>query len=659
MSRGPRVTRMIMFKHGVAYIERGGPAEGAFELSFKREEMNDVLKSLAAWVARGDARVGAVAFEAPEDPDAALAERKLLLAPGAALAGLLASLRGRRVSVDDGAAPREGEVIGVETTAGGDEPERQRLLLRTDEGEVSLVDLAAVRRLALLEAPSRADLEYLVDRSRAATAGSSRTVRVALDGAAEDLRVSYVIPAPVWRVSYRLARSGDETRLMAWGIVHNPADEDLDQIDLTLTTGQPVSFVIDLYNPKQVQRAVVEEQSRAAAAPTRFERAMPAAAPAPTARAAKAAMPPPPAPAAYGLPGPGAGFGPPPPPPPPSMAMGDALAQAADGASLGVDRGELFEYRVQAKVSLKRGGSAMVPLVAARVGGRRERIWRDGSGLSPDLILTFKNDTGVVLEEGPAVIYDDSTYAGESMVPYSARGAEVKLAFAKDLAVRCRRASTHRTVVAGVRIGAQALVEEQRREEHHTLSAESDHAEEVEVCFELPRVHGRQIHPEGAQPAEETASFRRFILKVPPHSKAELLVREHWSEARHVRYSDLSAAQLEPWIAGRFLDAATFELLRGVLGKWEEARQLDARAERKQREQQEAYAKQTKLSEQLAVLKESGPEGALRLRYVKELEAEQDKVNACEAELRRLRDAAEAARVEAAAALERLTGRRS
>jgi hypothetical protein len=95
-----------------------------------------------------------------------------------------------------------------------------------------------------------------------------------------------------------------------------------------------------------------------------------------------------------------------------------------------------------------------------------------------------------------------------------------------------------------------------------------------------------------------------------------------------------------------------------VLDRWEEARKLDARRERKEKEQQEAYAKQGKISEQLAVLKDGGPEGALRLRYVKELEAEQDKVNACEEEIRRLRDAAEAARGEAAAALERLTGHR-
>ena len=652
MKTGPTVTRMVMFKHGVAYLERGGPAEGSFELSFKRDEMNDVLKSLAVWVARGEARVGAVAFEAPEDPEAALSERKLALAPGAALEGLLAAVRGRRGRGAGGAATPAGEGGGVPGTPSAEGALRRQLVLRAGAGDLALVDLGAVRALTLCEDPSHADLAFLVDRSRAATSGTNRTVNVSLTGRADDLRVAYVIPAPVWRVSYRIARDAEGAMLMAWGIVHNPADEDLDAIDLTLTTGQPVSFVMDLYHPKRVQRAVVEEQSRAAAAPTRYERA-PVAPPASRAAPAPMAAP---APAAYGPPG----FGPPPQPGAfQALEMAAGMAGIADGASVGVDRGELFEYRVTSKVSLKRGGSAMVPLAAARVGARRERIWRDGSGLHPDLTITFKNDSGVVLEEGPSVVYDEGTYAGESMVPYTPRDAEVKLAFAKDLAVRCRRATQQRTVVAGVRLAQGFAVEQLYREEPSTLTAESDHGEPVDVVFELPKVHGRTLHADDAQPFEETASFRRFKATVPPHGKAELVVRERWSEARHLQYTHLSARELSSWLEGRFLDPATLDELRGVLERWQEATRLEGRLGAVQREQQEAYAKQTKIAEQLGVLKEGGPEGALRLRYVKELEAEQDKVNASELEIRRLRQAIEDTRAAAARALETLTGTRA
>jgi hypothetical protein len=639
----PGVRRMVMFKHGVAYLERSGPCDGPFELSFKKDEMNDVLKSLAVWVARGEAKVYAVAFEKPEDPEEALVRRRLALEPGATLESLVTTLRGRRVAVHVSGTRHEGEVIGLQREGAEHHAERRLLVLRTADDAVSVVDLASLSGVDLLEAPSRADLAFFVDRSRAASAGENRFVHVDVRGVAEDLRVSYVIPAPTWRVSYRFARSDQGTTIMAWAIVHNPADEDLEEVELTLTTGQPVSFVIDLYTPKNVHRAVVEEQTRAAAAPTRFERApKPMARGGPPMRAMAMAAP--------------------------LGAMADAMeaeldddtgefARAAAGASFGgggmeeassfEDRGELFEYRVASRVSLKRGGSAMVPLFSARLGGARERLWRDGSGPNPDLVLSFENDTGAVLEEGAAVIYDGEVYAGEAMVPYSARNVEVKLAFAKDLGVRCKREATSKTVLDKVLLGAKAWAEEVRHELHHAVTVESDHGEDVTVFVELPKVHGHELAPEGAQPFEDTFSYHRFEVKVPPRGRAVISVIERWYERRRVGYETLDERRLTSWLAERFLDDATHAKLAEVLAAYAEARRHQAARSDVERRKQAAWAKQAKLAEQLTVLRDGGAEGDLRLRYVRELEAEQDRVNACEAEDARLAEAASAALVRA------------
>jgi hypothetical protein len=341
----------------------------------------------------------------------------------------------------------------------------------------------------------------------------------------------------------------------------------------------------------------------------------------------------------------------------PAMPMAQAMMAAGEDAASYEDRGELFEYRVAQRVSLKRGASAMVPLLATRVSARKERIWRDGSPPPPDLVMTFDNDTGAVLEEGPAVVYDDNVYAGEAMVPYSARKVAVKLAFAKDLGVRCRRASTHHAVVSGVRLHETVLVEEQRREEHHELSAESDHAEEIEVIFELAKIYGRIVDDAHAMPFEETASFRRYKLKVPPRGKATAKVVERWHDQRSIQYQSLAAANLSEWFEGRFLDTRAFEVLSEVLAARDEAQRLDARQAQVEAHRNELYAKQSKISEQLGVLKEGGPEGALRLRYVKELEAAQDRVNSCEAEIQQLRDGADRARKRGVAALARITAK--
>ena len=58
MSSRPDVTRLVLFKHGIAYLERSGPADGSFELSFRKGDMNDVLKSLPVGVVSGDATAG-------------------------------------------------------------------------------------------------------------------------------------------------------------------------------------------------------------------------------------------------------------------------------------------------------------------------------------------------------------------------------------------------------------------------------------------------------------------------------------------------------------------------------------------------------------------------------------------------------------------------
>ncbi|ORA35624.1 hypothetical protein [Mycobacterium aquaticum] len=621
MSTRPAVDRLVMYKHGVAYVSRSGPVDGDLELTFRRDDMKDVLKSLTVDIAGGQASVGTIAFDTPSDPRTELAGRNLLLEPGGALLGLIEALRGRVVEVRCGDRRHRGEVVGVDESG----ENRRLLVLRTEAGAVSLVDLNETDQVDLIEDPSRADLAYLIDRSRAATAGQDCQVAVQIRGAAEQARVSYIVPAPMWRVSYRLVRDGDTLVLAAMGIVHNPVDEDLTDVSLTLTTGQPISFDIDLYHGRKVRRAVVEEPERVAVAKaTRAGGVMPA-------------------PALAGMP----------------MAAGsfDAYADAAADVETS-DSGEHFEYRLTTPVSLKRGGAAMVPLAVTPVDGvRRELVWRDGAPPAPDVVLAFTNSTGVVLEEGPAVIYEQDSYAGEAMVPFTARDTKVRLAFAKDLAVRCRSKSAADRVTVRVRLGADAVVEEQRFEKRYTLRAENDHDEAVDVIFELLRVRERTFAPlDGVVDIETDGGWHRVRISVPGHQTVEATVLETWPVYTEIDYRQLSPRQLEQWLAGRSLDAATIDELSGVLRQWEHADRLDAERDRLEAGRIEDYAAQTRIAEQLKVLGSDGQEGELRRRQVDQLEQLQNRVNALDTQIRSLRADADAARVAASEELRRLIG---
>lgn len=617
MSRIPKVDRLVLYKHGVAFVSRRGPVDGDFPLTFGRDDMKDVLKSLTVDVAGGSASVGAVSFDTPADPRTELAERNLLLNSGEALVGLFDALRGRAVEVHGGDQSHRGEVIGVDHVG-----KRGRLLvLRAASGAVTLVDLAEARRLDVLEAPSKDDLDYLIDRSRAATAGRNCDVTVQIRGAADDLRVSYIIAAPMWRVSYRAVRDGDTVTLIATGIIHNPVDEDLTDVEVTLTTGQPISFDIDLYQARQVQRAVVEESERAA-----VPRSVRGQTPAGSAAFSIDAVP-----------------------------LSSVYEEAAADVETS-DRGEYFEYRLGAPVSLKRGGAAMVPLAVAPVEAvRREVVWREDRGPAPDIVLAFANTTGVVLEEGPVVVYEEGGYAGEAMLGFTSRAAEVRLAFAKDLAVRCRTFASHQSVGTRIRLTADVVVEEERVEKQHTLHAENDHDDPVDVIFELPVGRDHTITARsGAVEVGRDGMWRRFSVAVPGHRTAEATVLETWTRESETEYDELEPGQLEEWLTGRSLDAQTFEALGQVLAHRNTAYRLEQQRERVEQQREEAYTAQSRIAEQLRVLGTDGAEGQLRARQVGELQALQDRVNGLDADVRRLREEAEEAQQQASDELRRV-----
>ncbi|MEO8814558.1 MAG: hypothetical protein ABI307_02435 [Mycobacterium sp.] len=60
-----------MYQHGVAFVELNGPVDGDSDLSFRKDDMNDVLKSLSVVVSGGKPSVRAVAFDTPSNPLAA------------------------------------------------------------------------------------------------------------------------------------------------------------------------------------------------------------------------------------------------------------------------------------------------------------------------------------------------------------------------------------------------------------------------------------------------------------------------------------------------------------------------------------------------------------------------------------------------------------
>jgi outer membrane protein OmpA-like peptidoglycan-associated protein len=107
------------------------------------------------------------------------------------------------------------------------------------------------------------DVPTLGDRDRTIGLG----VRLSA-GRVHDVQVSYAVPTPTWKAAYRVVlddhpagrseatplHPGPGGLLQAWAMVNNVSQEDWNGVSLTLATGAPMSFALDLHTPEYVKR---------------------------------------------------------------------------------------------------------------------------------------------------------------------------------------------------------------------------------------------------------------------------------------------------------------------------------------------------------------------------------------------------------------------
>ena len=270
------VEQVILFTSGVGYFEHSGRVEGDAEvvLQFGEEALNDVLKSLLVEDPGG--RVAGVLYPSQAPVERTLRSFAIDLSDGPGLAGILRQARGADVVVSTPAGEVRGTVVSVETEwrdLGDGVGGVSVLALLTPRGLTTL-RLDAVRSVRFVDASLQAELAGALAALGEARGGERKPVRVQFRGAdARPVRLGYVIQAPVWKTSYRLVLPEGETGqglLQGWALVENPTESDWSDVDLTLVSGRPVSFVQDLYTPRYVERPVVVAGDDAVVAPQTY-----------------------------------------------------------------------------------------------------------------------------------------------------------------------------------------------------------------------------------------------------------------------------------------------------------------------------------------------------------------------------------------------------
>ncbi|MFN8453290.1 MAG: hypothetical protein U0401_01235 [Anaerolineae bacterium] len=455
------------------------------------------------------------------------------------------------------------------------------------------------------------------------------------------MEVSYIAPAPTWRVSYRLVadeteassfpeaqsfREDTKALLQGWGIFDNRLEEDLTDISLSLTAGMPISFMYDLYTPHTPVRPTVKDESRVAAGPVMFEgAALPEAAPAMDAMV---------------------GMAPPAPAPAPMMAKRalaagrafstEAVASSVQSAATGQAMGELFQYNVSVPVTVGRGQSAMVPIVSSRLGVKKDLIYNGAKmATHPVATIRFNNETGLTLERGPVTVLDSGEYVGEAVLPFTADGAEAVISYAVELGVHVKEEVKTESQLHSLRLKDGYLLQNSFDIRRTTYRLDNRTAQAKKVLLEHT-LDSNYVIFDTPEPAEKTLETQRYRVEAAAGKITEFMVQQRYLYSRREELRNLTYQALQRYFADKLLDESAYNGLKTVLDVLAEISNLEKQVAEQEQSRAKIYKTQEQAQKNMAVLANQGEEGKLRGRYVQQLTQSEEQLAEIERTIGRL-----------------------
>jgi len=261
------IRRVVLYSNGVAYIERRGTVTGNAEinLSFKQSQIDDVLKSMVV-LDLGQGKIGAVSYNSSAPVETRMSEIPFsvnaLSSDGGGIAGVLSQLQGAKVAVTSTKGSATGSILTVERKQVKNDKEAttvSMLVIASESGEISSFNLNDVRSLKLLDEGTRKDLNEFASATASARRRDAKTITVTSIGSGtREMIVSYTIAAPIWKTTYRVVLDTEgKPFFQGWAIVDNVSEEDWNNVQLSLVSGSPISFIQNLQKPFYRYRPVI------------------------------------------------------------------------------------------------------------------------------------------------------------------------------------------------------------------------------------------------------------------------------------------------------------------------------------------------------------------------------------------------------------------
>jgi hypothetical protein len=658
------VTRVILYKNGVGYFEHSGHVRGNQDVNvdFTTAQLNDVLKSLTV-LDLGKGRITGVSYNSTAPLEHRLGSLRLPVGENPTTAQFLDALRGARMEIRSGAVSASGRLLSIEErelpgkgdaakSDGEDKPGRRVALTQisivSDSGEVRVFDLTPATSVRVTEKDVNEEVGKYLGLVASTRDQDVRRMTISTAGNGErDLLVSYISEVPVWKSTYRIVIPNEgKPLLQGWAIVDNTVGEDWKNVELSLVAGAPQSFVQELSQPYYTRRPVVPLPENAMLTPQTHEATI----------ETEAENMSPPRVAVSGViggvpggvpggrmggviggiasgsaggvgPGIAPGYATPAPQPPPRPDATEIAESLEESTTVGQSQevGDLFEYKLKDRVTIRKNQSALVPILQSRIDAEKVSVWNPSES-SVLRALWVDNTSNLTLDGGSFNVLEGDAFAGEGLMDALKPGEKRLLSYAADLGVLVdskQKAENQRVTKIVIAHGAMTQTTQERQENNYTIRNRD--AASRTVVIEHPARAGWKL-TDDETPAESSASFHRFRIVVEPKKTTTLVVKEYRPISNRYQLTNVTDSDIKFFLDQKMINPEVEKALRRVATQKNDIAVLDAVISGRRTEIANIASDQQRVRENMKALKGSAEEKALLERYVRELNEQEDRV---------------------------------
>lgn len=646
------IRAITMYRSGVASIQRRGEVMGTamIPLRFRTEQVNDILKSMVVLDLSGAGRVDGVSYASRDPLVRRLASFGVDISDDPQVSVLLSRLRGAEVAVGTSEGEVVGTILNCESRAVVRPPATTPVTtmfvnLITAQGIRSL-DLGLVTSVQVKDEKLAAELNRALAAVAEHRADRTKTVDVSLSGpGSREILIAYVQEAPVWKTSYRLVlpehteNTSDDVAIgvkegkammQGWAIVENTTDDDWNNVELGLVSGQPVSFRMDLYQPLYAYRPEMPVPTVPGAVPRVYEGGVQLATPMATADAL--AVPRSVAPASKaGAPGASTSGG-----QSRFRERGEqggyiaefsaALSSEEYAAASGVSSGEVFEYKLDHPVTIERQRSAMLPIISSNLGAKRLSVYTSGGSKHPMRGVQLTNDTELEMLPGPISVFDGSAYAGDAQIGFVRPGEKRLLTYSMDLdlSVDVKTQESRNVQMISIGQGMIRLKVLSNYQITYTVSS-TDQKQDRAVMIENDEMEGWELKG-NVKPVETTPQMQRFMIDVPSGKQAKLVLPFERTEIDNLSLQSTNIADLLAYRTnGASISEKVLESIRKAQAMFAVVNEHAKTIERLESERKQIVDDQQRLRQNLSAVERTSE---LYSRYIKKLTEQETRLEA-------------------------------